>query len=109
VCDTVARECSTQVPYVVLNRYDPRLPGLSAADLQRLQPGPTVLTVANDFRGVSSSLNHGRPLCQEAPHSPVLADLRTLAETLLHRSTQPKAQAASPSMLGRLIRAFRLE
>lgn len=82
VRDTLEREEGLRAPRLVINRYEPAMPGFSAARLSELLQAPQVHTVANDYPSVMSALNHGKPLQLAAPHSRVLADVRQLARSL---------------------------
>ncbi len=82
VRDTLEREEALQGIRLVVNRYEPSLPGFSAGQLAELLHVPQVQTVANDYPSVMTAVNRGRPLGPVVPHSPALADIRALARTL---------------------------
>lgn len=82
VRDTLEREEGLRGQRLVINRYEPAMPGFSAARLAELLREPQVHTVANDYPSVMSALNHGKPLQLAARHSRVLKDVRALAESL---------------------------
>ncbi len=102
VHDTLQREGPRGEVHPVINKYDPRVKGFSAAELQALLHFPRLLTVARDSQAVTNSLNGGRPLRREAPHSPALADIHALARTF----GGPKPARASSGMFRRLVSAF---
>src|SRR5262249_8704202 len=92
VRDALEREEGIQSMRLVINRYEPSLPGFGATRLAELIGVPQVLTVANDYPSVMASVNHGKPLGLAAPHSPVLADVRSLARTLTGTTAPGSAQ-----------------
>jgi Flp pilus assembly CpaE family ATPase/CheY-like chemotaxis protein len=83
VRDTLEREEGIRGQRLVINRYEPALPGFSAARLSELLQVPQVLTVANDYASVMAAVNHGKPLRLVTPHSRALADIRSIADTLV--------------------------
>ena len=74
---------------IVINRYEPAMPGFEADRLAELLQVPQIHTVANDYPSVMSALNHGKPLQLAAPHSRVLRDVRTLAGSLAGATPMP--------------------
>ena len=103
--DALARSPAPRPQHLVINRYDPKLPGLSVAELERLLDVPKMQTISNDGTAVNAALNHGRPLRLETPHSPVLADLDALARTLLNIGA-PTQAAKGSGLFGQLRRAI---
>jgi Flp pilus assembly CpaE family ATPase len=91
--------------YFVVNRYNPRLKGFTLEDLQRLQAVPKFWSIAADPAGFSAAINHGRPLFEEAPGSPALADIDVLTAALVGA---PARSVAKPNLFARLVRACRL-
>ena len=81
VRDTLEREQGIQDQILVLNRYEPTVPGFSAERIAQLLGVPVVFTVAND-PSVMAAQNHAKPLLVAAPHSPVIGDIRRLAARL---------------------------
>ena len=83
-----------------------------ASWLKSLLEVQDLLTVCNDYAAVMASINHGRPLRQEAPKSPALADLNRVVQELLGapESGAPKARAkpATKSGFSKLISRFGL-
>lgn len=111
VCEALERVDGLNKLNIVINRYDPRMPGFGVERLKGLLGKPEILTVANDYASVMASINHGRPLRQESPRSPALADIERLVRTLMNLTEQPvaaPAAAAQPAIFGRLIRRFGL-
>ena len=82
VRDTLEREEGIRGQRLVINRYEPGLPGFSAERLAELLQVPQVLTITNDYPSVMAAVNHGKPLRLVAPQSRVLADIRSLASAL---------------------------
>lgn len=66
---------------VVLNRYDKSCPITLAEVAQALKHQP-ILTVPNDFRHVSESLNNGMPLQQLARRAPITKALNGLSDAV---------------------------
>ncbi len=83
VRDTLEREEALQDMRLVVNRYEPSLPGFSAARLAELLQVPQVHTIANDYPSVMTAVNHGKPLGLAVPHSRARSDIRNLARALL--------------------------
>ena len=59
------------------------MPGFNSDRLKELLEVNDLLTVCNDYASVMASINHGRPLRQEAPRSPALADIHRVVSVLL--------------------------
>ncbi|MFL5330578.1 MAG: CpaE family protein [Gemmataceae bacterium] len=113
VCEALERVDALKKLHIVINRYDPRLPGFGAERLKNLLCTDELLTIGNDFASVMAAINHGRPLRQEAPRSPALGDIDKVVRTLLNRSeesqtTLTNSPVGSPALFGRLIRRFGL-
>ncbi len=89
VCEALSRIDGARKLHIIINRYDPRMPGFGADRLKALLEVPDILTVCNDYASVMASINHGRPLRQEAPRSPALADLNRVVHTLLAGQDRP--------------------
>ena len=90
---------------VLLNRYDPNLPGFGADRLKQMLHIDDLVTVASDYPAVSSAINQGLPLRLKEPRSRVLTDVTQLAMKLIPQddSFEPKK---GPGVLGGLIRAL---
>ena len=110
VCEALDRIDGLRKLHIVINRYDPKMPGFGADRLKNLLAKDEILTVSNDYASVMASINHGRPLRQESPRSPALADMDGLVRRLLNRGDQPAATApaAGAPLFGRLIRKIGL-
>lgn len=83
---------------LVLNRYDRRAE-IDAEQLQRSLGRVKVHTIANSYREVHASINHGEPLTKKSRSNQVARQLCELAD-----SFQPTQQAAR-GFLGRLLRS----
>ncbi|MFL5341773.1 MAG: CpaE family protein [Gemmataceae bacterium] len=91
--------------FLLLNRYDPNLPGFGVDRLKQMLHTDEVLTIAGDYAAVSSSVNQGLPLRLKEPRSRVLADVSILAEKLVPADGEAGDKRGS-SMFGGLIRAL---
>ncbi len=89
VCEALSRIDGARKLHIIINRYDPRMPGFGADRLKSLLEIDELMTVSNDYSAVMASINHGRPLRQEAPRSPALADILKIVNTLLGTDGQP--------------------
>ncbi len=89
--------------HIVINRYDTRLPGFDTRRLRNLLEVPELMTVADD-PNVRAAVNSGRPLRQEAPRTPALADVDRLVDVLVPPDDAPKQ--TSKGTLARFLRAF---
>jgi len=69
--------------YLVINRFDASLSEFSRKHMTELLGVPHIYTVANDWSNLAQATNNGRVLRAENPHAPALADIDTLARTLL--------------------------
>jgi Flp pilus assembly CpaE family ATPase len=108
VLDTLGRQDSGKKLHLVINRYDRKLQGFTAAELAKLLHLPGVLTVANDPTQVSAALNQGLPLREAAPNSPVLVDVKTLTRSLFDVKEAVPASATRSGVFGRLFHAVGL-
>jgi pilus assembly protein CpaE len=113
VCEALSRIDGARKLHIIINRYDPRMPGFGAERLKSLLDVEGVLTVCNDYAAVMASINHGRPLRQEAPRSAALSDINRVVQTLLSDSEQPagagagkKAGVNGKSGIGKLFKRF---
>lgn len=86
VCDALDRRRSLHSPspprVLVVNRYNPKTPGLSVAKLEEVLETTGFQTISNDFASMNATLDHGRPLRILAPRSRALADIHTLIASL---------------------------
>ncbi|WP_458526215.1 AAA family ATPase [Onishia taeanensis] len=88
---------------LVVNRYDKHNDvGLSA--IRDALPGMAILTLPNDFRRVSQSINVGSPLLEMAPKAPVTKALKSLAESLNDETEAPAPRSGRLSLLGWALR-----
>lgn len=113
VCEALDRIDGLRKLHIVINRYDPKMPGFGAERLQNLLGKAEILTISNDYASVMASINHGRPLRQESPRSPALADIDGVVRTLLNLrdgtgGTAPPTAPGNQPIFGRLIRRFGL-
>jgi pilus assembly protein CpaE len=92
---------------VVVNRYDPDVPGFTAANLKVMLQVPAVDTVAEDRKAVAAAENTGRPLRTAAPRSAAREDILRLAQAL-SGAARVVVEDGKPALLGRLARAFGL-
>jgi pilus assembly protein CpaE len=91
VCEALSRIDGARKLHIIINRYDPRMPGFGTDRLKALLEVNDIITVCNDYAAVMASINHGRPLRQEAPRSPALADITKIVHILLGPNERPKA------------------
>jgi pilus assembly protein CpaE len=93
--EALSRSAAPRPQHLLINRYDPKIQGFTAPELEKILGVPKLLTVRNDWAAVSDALNHGRPLRLEAPQSRALADLDALAAALRGADDSPRPQKAS--------------
>jgi pilus assembly protein CpaE len=111
VCEALTRIDGARRLYIIINRYDPRMPGFGVDRLKTLLEVPDILTVCNDYASVMASINHGRPLRQEAPRSPALADIQSIVQTLLgnqERQVKPSTNGTGGG-ISKLFKRFGLK
>ena len=89
---------------VVVNRYDPKLTGLTADRLRTRLRCPELTTIAND-PAVGAAVDHGRALRLQSSGSRALADIRKLMEGLVPKELLSKKHT-EPTILGRISSAF---
>jgi pilus assembly protein CpaE len=114
VCEALGRIDGARKLHIIINRYDPRMPGFGADRLKALLEVPDLLTVCNDYAAVMASINHGRSLREEAPRSAALADINNIVHTLLGMSEgqvsrHSKLSSTNSGGIGNLFRRFRLK
>ncbi|GGX82950.1 Flp pilus assembly protein [Litchfieldella qijiaojingensis] len=91
---------STASVMLVVNRYDKRN-AVGLADIREALPGLPLLTLPNDFRRVSHSINVGVPLREAARKAPVTRKLVALAKALDDDPAQARETARGKwSLLG---------
>jgi pilus assembly protein CpaE len=101
----VQRSLSGKAHHLVLNRYDPNLPGFEARRLTEMLGTKDILTIASDYASVSTAINQGLPLGLKEPRSAVLGDIAVLAQTLVPGAASA-GDGRKAGMLGGLIRAL---
>jgi pilus assembly protein CpaE len=109
VCEALSRIDGARKLHIIINRYDPRMPGFGVDRLKTLLEVNDIITICNDYAAVMASVNHGRPLRQEAPRSPALADISKLVHILLSGQERPLAvkPAGSNGTAGGIGRFFK--
>lgn len=93
VGDALDRQHPVRPRIQVINRYNPKTPGLSVAKLEEVLKTKGFQTISNDFAAMNATLNHGRPLRIEAPRSKALADIHALANVLFPEVGQPEGRS----------------
>lgn len=91
--------------HLLLNRYDPNLPGFGVDRLRQMLRVGELLVIASDYMAVSAAVNQGLPLRLKEPRSRVLNDFTALAEKLVP-AAGGHADKKSSSMFGNLARAL---
>jgi pilus assembly protein CpaE len=91
--------------HVVMNRYDPKMEGLTAGKLEKALGLSNIRLVPDDRPGVLAAANEGKFLRQLKPHSPVLASIDDLVDTLLG-SSGPPAPASGLQVISRFFRSL---
>jgi Flp pilus assembly CpaE family ATPase len=89
--------------HLVLNRYDPNVPGFGVDRLRTMLGVSEILTIVSDYPSVVSAVNQGLPLKLKEPKSKVLTGITALAQKLLPRPTEMEETKKPSSMFGRLI------
>ncbi len=82
---------------VVVNRYDKSSP-ITLAEVAKALKHQPILTVPNDFKHVSESLNNGMPLMEVARRAPISRALHELSEEVTGGKDR-----SSPGLLGKLL------
>jgi pilus assembly protein CpaE len=111
--DSLTRDANIPAPRLLINRYDPKVPGLDMGRLSELLSTREIQTIVNDFSSVMPAANNGKPLRVQAPKSPALADIDRLMGNLLGEDGRNDQGANpieedKPTGIRRLARAFRL-
>ncbi|NBO91579.1 MAG: response regulator [Planctomycetia bacterium] len=81
--EILVREEGQPEPLLVVNRYEPTIPGLEIPRISQLLRSPPPLTIADDFPSLMAAAKHGRSLRDAASGSPILADVHRLKSLLL--------------------------
>lgn len=115
VCESLSRLDGTRKLHIIINRYDPRMPGFGADRLKALLEVQDILTVCNDYASVMASINHGRPLRQESPRSAALTDIGRIVQALVgtfegsaNVAPGTKLTSGDASRIGKLFKRFGL-
>jgi pilus assembly protein CpaE len=82
----------------IVNRWE-RAGEIEFAQIQRALHGQEVLTLANSWRDVAASINHGEPLVEASRGNGVARQLIEIAQRL-----NPRPEEEQRSLLGRLFR-----
>lgn len=116
--DTLEREEGIRTPTLVINRYDPAIPGFHIERLMEVLQAPQLKTIASDYASVIASIHAGQSLGRKVPESPVVRDIARLARHLLgDRATaaedKPRTTPESPlpteTVLPRTMRVLHVE
>jgi Flp pilus assembly CpaE family ATPase len=94
--------------HVVLNRYDQYVEGLTAYDAEKLLRVRPIHTIPDNHAVILASVNEGKVLRDVNAHSPVVAAIDSLVDTLLEDKFRPSPPAGG-SFFRRLFHAFRNE
>lgn len=89
VSESLSQEGIAATQTLVINRYIPKLPGLSTEHLEERLQVSKLHTIANDYHAMSAAVNHGLPLRLESRHSRTLTDIDNLVRMLVP-SEQPE-------------------
>ncbi len=84
---------------IVVNRYDKRSP-VGLGDIREALPEQVIVTLPNDFRRVTESINVGSPLLELARKAPVTRDLVTLSRRLREDPHQSSRKSSGWSLFG---------
>lgn len=104
VCEALDRQYPVRPRIQVINRYNPKTPGLSVAKLEEVLKTTGFQTISNDFASMNATLNHGRPLRIEAPRSRALADIHALARVLFPEIGESTGRATGMPFFAHLSR-----
>lgn len=91
--------------HLVLNLFDPAVKGLSVEDIQRAMGTTGFRPVPRDTAGVLAAVNHGLPLREAAPSSPILKAVAALVTQMLGEPAG--GRTAEPGVLSRFFHALR--
>lgn len=93
--------------FIVINKYNAKLEGFTAIDLQKILNVPKINTITADPTGLLAAANHGKPLRQVAPNSPVLGDITKLTDQLLGVAPVDYSPTNKSGIFNRLVKAFK--
>jgi len=88
---------------VILNRYDPDLPGFGVERLKQMLHVNEIFTIASDYASVSASVNQGVPLRLKEPRCRVVTDIAHIAQKVIPKEEAKDAKRGT-GMFGGLIR-----
>jgi pilus assembly protein CpaE len=91
--------------HLVLNMFDPAVKGLSVEDIQRAMGTTGFRPVPRDTAGLLAAVNHGQPLRDAAPNSPVLKAVAALVTQMLGEPAG--GRAAETGLFSRFFHALR--
>lgn len=102
-------EARTGGTHMVLNLFDPAVKGLSVEDIQRAMRTTGFRPVPRDSAGMLAAVNHGQPLRDAAPNSPVLKAVAGLVTQMLGEPAggSPAARAGEAGVFSRFFHALR--
>ena len=84
---------------IVVNRYN-KGAAVSLQDIREALPNQDILTLPNDFRRVTQSINVGTPLLELAPRAPVTRDLTALSRELREKPQGREGRSSGWSLFG---------
>jgi pilus assembly protein CpaE len=90
---------------LMINRYEPRLTGFTAAELGRVLKKPGIKTIANDPT-MDAAVNNGRPLRLQNAGCAALADINRLSHILA--GGEPCQAEPTASFVGKIMRGLHL-
>jgi hypothetical protein len=108
VCDVLDEMKSDRPRILVVNRYNPNIPGLSVKKLEEVLKTTGFRTISNDYAAMNATIDHGRPLRVEAPRSRVLADILALGRALFPDLNHDTNGAGGGPLLSTLSRCLGL-
>lgn len=104
-CESLPDERVVHSLWVVLNRYNPGLKGLTCEAIKDILGVARVSTVADDPHAVHLSVLKGCPLRQAAPRTPILSDLDALIDDLMGLDRRP-TRMNGRGLFGRMLHAI---
>lgn len=105
---TLAQHDLAQHRSLVINRYDSKREGFTCGKLCELLNVSKIWTIANDRSGIVAAETAGKPLGSTSPNSPVLEDIRRLAEHLGVSGMPSIRQPTRSSFFARFVRMMGL-
>jgi pilus assembly protein CpaE len=101
----VAEKLEGKPVQMLLNRYDPDLPGFGLNRLKAILHNE-MMTVCSDYASVSAAVNQGLPLRLREPRCRVLQDIHQVAMRLLPAASSAETKTRQSSVFGGIIRAL---